>query len=257
MTTNFTTAVEIEVIGVITKDPEMSYTPKGDAKTVVNVYHHEYSGKDAATGKAVKATQWFKLTFWGKDAENVNAYAHVKDVLVAKGKLTFDKATGGNRMWTSNTDGTTKSTYEVSAHSVTIISMSGATAGAVIAPDDFEDTTGGAGFAPASSGQPQPQGGFTTPAPVQGGFTAPAPVYAASAPAQTIPPIYATPPQVVVPVPQPSAAEIQMQQLQVMIDQQKALIAQAASAQQAAAAAPAQQPVAAPVAVSADAVKVW
>ena len=41
MTTNFTTAVEIEVIGVITKDPEMSYTPKGDAKTVVNVYHHE------------------------------------------------------------------------------------------------------------------------------------------------------------------------------------------------------------------------
>ena len=255
MTTNFTTAVEIEVIGVITKEPEMSYTPAGLAKTVVSVYHHEYSGKDAATGKAVKATQWFRITFWGKDAENVNAYAHVKDILVAKGKLTFDKATGGNRMWTSNTDGTTKSTYEVSAHSVTIISMSGATAGAVIAPDDFEDTTGGAGFAPASSGQPQPQGGFTTPASVQGGFTAPAPVYAASAPAQTIPPIYATPPQVVVPVPQPSAAEIQMQQLQVMIDQQKALIAQAASAQQAAAAAPAQQPVAAPVA--ADAVKVW
>ncbi len=178
MTTNFTTAVEIEVIGVITKEPEMSYTPAGLAKTVVSVYHHEYSGKDAATGKAVKATQWFRLTFWGKDAENVNQYAHVKDILVAKGKLTFDKATGGNRMWTSNTDGTTKSTYEVSAHSVTIISMSGATAGAVIAPDDFEDTTGGAGFAPSSFGQTQPQpqvqpqGGFTTP------VQQPAPVYA-------------------------------------------------------------------------------
>ena len=214
MTTNFTTAVEIEVIGVITKEPEMSYTPAGLAKTAVNVYHHEYSGKDAATGKAVKATQWFRITFWGKDAENVNAYAHVKDILVAKGKLTFDKATGGNRMWTSNTDGTTKSTYEISAHSVTIISMSGATAGAVIAPDDFEDTTGGAGFAPSSFGQTQPQpqaqpqGGFTTPAPVQ----QPAPVYSAPVnPAQQ--PQYAQPAQPVyqqpAPVQQPQPQYVQ------------------------------------------------
>ena len=60
----------IIIVGNLGKDPEMRYTPSGQAVTNFNVAtNRQYTASD---GSPVKETIWFRVSTWGKTAETCN-----------------------------------------------------------------------------------------------------------------------------------------------------------------------------------------
>jgi len=106
------------IVGNVGKDPEMRYTPSGQAVTSFTVAtNRSYTGSD---GNQVKETVWFRVTTWGKQAETCNQYVKKGMKVLVEGRLTPDKATGGPRVWESN--GTHKASFEVTASTVRFLS---------------------------------------------------------------------------------------------------------------------------------------
>jgi len=99
--------------GKVGRDPEMRYTPSGQAVTSFSVaVNRQY----AQNGESVKETTWFRVTAWGKLAEVCNQYIKKGMDVLIEGRLTPDKTTGGPRIWDSS--GTPKASFEVSAQTV-------------------------------------------------------------------------------------------------------------------------------------------
>lgn len=124
----------IELIGNLGKDPEMKYTPSGQAVTSFSVATtNEYKNQ---AGEKVKETTWFRVQVWGKMAEVTNQYLKKGSKVFVIGRLTCDKETGGPKVW-SKKDGTSGATFEVNASEVKFLS-SAAQAAAPAAADEEE-----------------------------------------------------------------------------------------------------------------------
>lgn len=88
----------IIIVGNVGKDPEMRYTPSGQAVTSFSVAtNRQYTGNN---GEQVKETIWFRVSTWGKTAEVCNQYVKKGSKVLVEGRLTPDKNTGGPRIWT-------------------------------------------------------------------------------------------------------------------------------------------------------------
>ena len=112
------------IVGNVGKDPEMRYTPSGQAVTSFSVAtNRQYT---TGNGEQVKETVWFRVTTWGKQAEICNTYVKKGMKVLVEGRLTPDKATGGPRVWTKN-DGTAGASFEVTAGTVRFLSSRGET----------------------------------------------------------------------------------------------------------------------------------
>ena|SRR5688572_4321262 len=105
----------IIIVGNVGKDPEMRYTPSGQAVTSFSVASNR-SFTDSH-GEQVKETVWFRVTTWGKQAEVNNQYVRKGMKVLVEGRLTADKETGGPRVWTKS-DGKPGSAFEVTAGTV-------------------------------------------------------------------------------------------------------------------------------------------
>ncbi|HEX9013428.1 MAG TPA: single-stranded DNA-binding protein [Anaerolineaceae bacterium] len=110
------------LIGNLGKDPEMRYTPSGQAVTSFSVATNRQYLNNA--GQQVKETIWFRVSVWGKQAETCNQYLHKGSKVLVEGRLTPDQATGGPRVFSRN-DGTTGSSYEVNASTVRFLTPKG------------------------------------------------------------------------------------------------------------------------------------
>mgnify|MGYP001604000504 CR=1 FL=1 len=109
----------IIVVGNLGRDPEMRYTPSGQAVTNLNVAtNRQYTGQD---GQPVKETIWFKVSVWGKSAEACNQYLSKGSKVLVEGRLNADKQTGGPRVW-NRQDGTPGASFEVTAQTVRFLS---------------------------------------------------------------------------------------------------------------------------------------
>lgn len=109
----------IIIVGNLGKDPEMRYTPAGQAVTNFSVAtSRQYTGSD---GNQVKETVWFRISAWGKQAETCNQYLRKGSKVLVEGRLTPDPSTGGPRLW-QRQDGTTSASFEVSASTVRFLS---------------------------------------------------------------------------------------------------------------------------------------
>jgi single-strand DNA-binding protein len=107
------------IVGNLGKDPEMRYTPSGQAVTSFNVASsRQYTRED---GTRVDETVWFRVSAWGKQVETCNTYLHKGNRVLVEGRLTPDPATGGPHVWESN-GGQTGASYEVSASTVRFLS---------------------------------------------------------------------------------------------------------------------------------------
>jgi len=116
----------IIIVGNLGRDPEMRYTPGGQAVTSMNVAtNRQYTASD---GTQVKETIWFRVSVWGKSAESVNQYLRKGSKVLVEGRLVPDQATGGPRVWTRQ-DGTPGASFEVSANTVRFLSSRGETEG--------------------------------------------------------------------------------------------------------------------------------
>src|SRR5215510_10843770 len=116
----------IIIVGNVGKDPEMRYTPSGQAVTSFSVAtNRQYT---SGNGEQVKETIWFRVTTWGKQAEVCNQYLKKGSKVLVEGRLTPDKATGGPRIWNKQ-DGSTGASFEVTAGTVRFLSSRGEGAG--------------------------------------------------------------------------------------------------------------------------------
>lgn len=74
------------IIGTLGKDPEMKFMPSGSAVVTISVATDEsYNNKD--TGQKVEATEWHRLTAFGKLAEIIGQYLKKGSKAYFEGKL--------------------------------------------------------------------------------------------------------------------------------------------------------------------------
>ncbi|MGW8249146.1 MAG: single-stranded DNA-binding protein [Anaerolineales bacterium] len=128
----------IILVGNLGRDPEMRYTPSGQAVTNMNVAtNRQYTASD---GTQVKETTWFRVSAWGKQAEICNQYLRKGSKVLVEGRLVPDQATGGPRTYTRQ-DGTTGAAFEVNANTVRFLSSRGEVEGEM----SFGESGGDAG----------------------------------------------------------------------------------------------------------------
>ena len=124
----------IIIVGNLGRDPEMRYAPNGNAVTSLNVASNRtYTD---SSGQRVKETTWFRVSVWGKQAENVNTYLQKGSSVLIEGELRPDKETGNPRTFTRS-DGSTGASYEVNARTVRFLSTKGS------GGDSISDSSGG------------------------------------------------------------------------------------------------------------------
>ena len=111
----------IIIVGNLGRDPEMRYTPGGQAVTNLSVAtNRKYTGSD---GQQVKETTWFRVSVWGKQAETCSQYLRKGSAVLIEGRLVPDPATGGPKIWQGQSG--PGATFEVSANTVRFLSSRG------------------------------------------------------------------------------------------------------------------------------------
>jgi single-strand DNA-binding protein len=127
----------IIIVGNLGRDPEMRYTPNGNAVTSLNVASNRVYTD--SSGQKIKETTWFRVSVWGKQAENVNNYLSKGSMVLIEGELRPDKETGNPRTFTRN-DGSVGASYEVFARNVRFLSTrSGASQDTASGGDEMSD----------------------------------------------------------------------------------------------------------------------
>lgn len=107
------------IAGNLGRDPEMRFTPNGNAVTAISVAsNRQYTDSNDQT---IKETTWFRVSVWGKQAEVVNKYLQKGSTVLVEGELRPDKTTGNPRTFT-RADGSTGASYEISARTVRFLS---------------------------------------------------------------------------------------------------------------------------------------
>ena len=112
----------IIVVGNLGRDPEMRFTPTGQAVTNFPVAtNRQYTD---SSGQQVKETIWFRISAWGKQAETCNQYLKKGNKVLVEGRLVADPATGGPKTYKKQ-DGTAGASFEISASTVRFLSSKG------------------------------------------------------------------------------------------------------------------------------------
>jgi single-strand DNA-binding protein len=105
---------KVILVGNLGKDPEMRYTPSGQAVTNLSVAtNRSYTSSD---GNQVKETVWFRVSVWGKQAETCHQYLKKGRQVLVEGRLVADE-NGNPRIW-NRQDGTPGASFEVNAQTV-------------------------------------------------------------------------------------------------------------------------------------------
>lgn len=118
----------IEIIGNLGRDPEMRYTPSGQAITSFSVAVTEQF--TSANGEKKKRTLWMRVNAWGKQAEVCNQYLKKGKRVFVSGRLNFDEATGSPKLWDKK-DGSTGTSFEMTAEKVLFLSQTSETSESV------------------------------------------------------------------------------------------------------------------------------
>lgn len=110
---------KLMIIGRLGKDPEMRFTPAGQAVTSFSVAtDRQWTGEG---GTQEKETTWFRVQAWGKLAESCNNFLQKGKMVMVEGRLSVDPATGGPKLWKGQ-DNTMRATFEIVAATVKFLS---------------------------------------------------------------------------------------------------------------------------------------
>ncbi|MCG2784763.1 MAG: single-stranded DNA-binding protein [Anaerolineae bacterium] len=110
------------IVGNLGRNPEMRYTPEGQPVTDFSVaVNRQYTNK---AGETVKDVVWFRVASWGKQAEVVNQYLKKGSKVLVEGRLVYDPATGGPRIWT-NQSGDPQASFELVSQTVRFLDSKG------------------------------------------------------------------------------------------------------------------------------------
>lgn len=96
---------KITIVGNLGKDPELRYTPQGNAVCNFSVATNEK--RRDRTGDLQDVTTWFRITLWGKQAENASKYLTKGSPVYIEGRLKVEE-------W-ADRDGKNRFTLDVQA----------------------------------------------------------------------------------------------------------------------------------------------
>ena len=106
---------QISLIGNAGQDPEMRYMPDGTAVTNISIATNRTWNIPDQEEKQQETT-WWRVSFWGKQAEVITEYLSKGDKSFIQGIMKPDPKTGGPRMFTRH-DGTVGASFEIRAFS--------------------------------------------------------------------------------------------------------------------------------------------
>jgi single-strand DNA-binding protein len=149
---------KVTLIGNLGKDPETRYLPDGSAVTNVSVATTD-SWKDKQTGEKKEATEWHRVTFYGKLAEIAGQYLKKGRPVYVEGKLK-------TRKWTDK-EGRDNYTTEIIADQMQMLGgkEGGSSDDSYSRPAAAAPYAGGGSSGGNSSGSSRPQ---STPKPAPG-----------------------------------------------------------------------------------------
>lgn len=130
----------IILVGNLGRDPEMRYTPSGQAVTNFSIAVND--GYTNSQGEKVDRTIWVRVSTWGKQAEICKQYLAKGRRVLVEGRLVPDPNTGGPRIW-NRQDGTPGASFEVSATVVRFLSSRGEGEGGFQAEESMGVIDGG------------------------------------------------------------------------------------------------------------------
>lgn len=109
----------ITIVGNLGRDPEMRYTPSGQAVTNFSVAtSRNYTNSN---GERIDETIWFRVSTFGKTAETCNQYLRKGSKVLVEGRMNGDNATGGPRVY-QRQDGKWAASFEITANTVRFLS---------------------------------------------------------------------------------------------------------------------------------------
>jgi single-strand DNA-binding protein len=103
------------LIGYLGSEPEQRFTAKGEAVTNFSL----------AVSDRKDDTTWFRVSVWGAQAESCKQYLHKGSLALVEGRLLHDD--NGNPRTFQRKDGTTGTSFEVSASNVRFLPGKGDT----------------------------------------------------------------------------------------------------------------------------------
>lgn len=101
---------KVILIGRLGRDPELSYTPAGQARCKFSIATDE-GWKDKQTGQKVEKTEWHNIVAWRQTAEFCGNYLTKGRLVMVEGKLQ-------TRKWQDQTTGQDRYMTEVVADNV-------------------------------------------------------------------------------------------------------------------------------------------
>jgi len=117
---------KVILVGNLGRDPEMRYTPSGAAVTNFSMATSEkWTGQD---GQPQERTIWWRVSVFGKSGEACNEYLKKGSKVLVEGRMNADPKTGNPRTF-QRQDGTTGTSFEVTALAVKFLSSRGDGAG--------------------------------------------------------------------------------------------------------------------------------
>ena len=117
------------MIGNLTRDPELRYTPGGQAVASFTIaVNRAYNSQ---SGEKKEEVSFIRIVVWARRAEVCNEY-------LKKGSPVFVEGRLQSRSWDAQ-DGTKRSTIEVIAQNVQFLSSRGGGSGKSSAPSDMGD----------------------------------------------------------------------------------------------------------------------
>ena len=129
---------QITIVGYLGNDPDMRFTPNGQAVTGFSVAtSRKYTNN---SGQQIDETVWFRVSVWGAQAESCNQYLHKGSPVLVVGRLRPDPQTGNPRTFTRQ-DGSIGASFEITAPNVRFLPAGKGTASY---EEDFGDEEGGA-----------------------------------------------------------------------------------------------------------------
>lgn len=118
---------KVTLIGNLGRDPELRYTPSGQAVSNFSMATTEkWTGQD---GQLQERTIWWRVSAFGKQAEIINQYLKKGSKVYVEGRLQADPKTGGPRIY-QRQDGTAGSSFEVTASTIKFLSSRAEAGGA-------------------------------------------------------------------------------------------------------------------------------
>jgi single-strand DNA-binding protein len=107
---------KVTLVGRLGKDPETRYTSGGQAVATFSLATDE-TYKDRS-GERQKRTEWHRIVMWGKLAEIAQQY-------LKKGTLVYLEGRIQSRQWEDKRDGQKKTSYEIVANTMKMLSGKG------------------------------------------------------------------------------------------------------------------------------------